>query len=262
MSSMREGGLCVGHFQSVPWIPFYVGSEDWPMRRVPCMSSTVPAMVDAGLLDATPMATVDWLTRGEQWPRLGGLGLAYRQRAGSVLLFSPRPIHELDGADIAICDETATSMRVLHAILAGKYGLRIGRWRRGLPTDPSMPRLLIQDQAVEEAARGRFPHVHDLGREWWEWQGTPVVSAVWVRRRDLADDALEPLRAGLAASLSRYASQPDQAIEHHCARHGVASAPAALRTLLGNFEFELGEAAEAGIRRMAQVLPTAVPLQA
>jgi predicted solute-binding protein len=201
------------------------------------------------------MATVDWLRMSAGWNRVGAWGIAFRGQAGSVLFFSDRPMEELDGADIAVCDETTTSVRVLEAILTGKYGLRIGNWRRNVDvSDARTPRLLIQNQAVDESQRRRFPFVYDLGREWWSWQGTPIVSAVWVHRCDLDPMLVELQRRRLEDAMVIYRGDPLLAIQKHLASERLDHSAEAIRALHHNFEYELGAESEAGIIRMREVL--------
>lgn len=245
----------VGVFNSVPWIPLYQNRTQWGVPLVECESSGVRHLAITGQLDVTPMATVDWFVHGAKWSRLKNWGIAILERADSVLFFSNTPIEELDGSDVAICDQTSTSVRVLQAIMAKKYGLRIGRWRRNVDVRDSVtPRLLIQDQAVEERELNRFRYVYDLGTEWSSWQGTPIVSAVWVHRADLEAESVAMVDGLLASSLARYRADPLSAIEAHRREFNWPFSTESVRSLHANFEYQLGEAAERGIDRMCDVL--------
>jgi chorismate dehydratase len=251
--------LNIGLFPSIPWIPYYSRSDTWPANLHICESSEVRSLAEAGLLDVTPMATVDWFALSDQWHRLSNWGIAFRRRAGSVLFFSNTPVSQLDLADIAICGETTTSVRVLEAILKGKYGLRIGQWRRNVDTDDDVtPRLLIQNQAVEEAQRKRFAHVMDIGAEWWDWQGTPIVSAVWVHRRELDKSLLQQVHKLLKESMESYFLRSAEVIHAHKAAHKWHASVVDIQALHGNFEYALGEECERGIQRMRAVLPVDV----
>ncbi|CAN5469141.1 hypothetical protein BH09PSE5_BH09PSE5_23120 [soil metagenome] len=249
--------LNVGHFPSSPWAPYYAPKWLWERDRwVACVSSEVRSLAQASMLDVTPMATVDWLDMKDRFERVGSFGLSYRDVAQSVLLFSDRPIHELDASPIAVSTETTTSIRVLRAVLAGRYGLALGPLIPMSANVPaSIPRLLIQDQAIEEAALGRYKHVHDLGREWWAWQRTPIVSAVWVRRADLP--AAEVDRSGriLGTALEWSDANPGEMARSFLGNNSSASLDASgLLTLLSNFRFRLGAEEEHGIDTMSRLL--------
>lgn len=249
----------VGHFTSVPWIPNYCGSEHWPVNLVQCESSGVRELAEAGRLDITPMAVADWSELQAGWKRLKNRGIAIKRRADSVLFFTQKPLSELDGADVAICGETQNSVRVLQALLAQRYGLRIGRWRRDVDdADDQTPRLLIQNQAMEERARGRFRYEFDLGEEWFTWQGVPLVSAIWVHRADLDPSAVAHVEDLLAASMRLYRADPAAAVARHRMAFGWTRTAADVELLHQNFEYELGAAAEFGIERQQEVLPKEV----
>ncbi|MET4577397.1 MqnA/MqnD/SBP family protein [Ottowia thiooxydans] len=250
----------VGHFSSVPWIPYYTSCEDWPVSLLPCESSDVRQLAARGQVDITPMAVADWFELGDSWHRLGSWGIAFRDKADSVCLFSQCPIEELHLAEIAISSLTTSSVRILEALLKGKYGLAIGPWRRHVEVDDATtPRLLIQNEAVEERGRKRFAYVYDLGREWQEWQGTPVVPAVWVYRAGTDPARLELMQKLLAGSMIRYRSDPMAAVAAH--RHAYKWAPCAqeIVALHRNFEYDLSDDDFVrGIERMRALLPRQV----
>jgi chorismate dehydratase len=251
--------LTVGHFGSVPWIPSYTGSDVWPVSLLQCESSGVRELALQGHVDITPMAVADWFDIGDSWRRLDNWGISFRDKADSVCLFSPRPIEDLHLAEIAICEQTTSSVRILEALLKGKYGLGIGPWRRNVNVhEATTPRLLIQNEAVEERARKRFSFVYDLGREWHEWQGTPVVTAVWVYHASTAPSDVEVMRRLLADAMARYRADPLAAVASHRARFGWTSSIDEIVALHRNFEYELQEEASRGLERMRAILPARV----
>lgn len=249
----------VGHFTSIPWIPCYSLFETWPVNLIPCESSGVRELANQARVDFTPMAVADWFELERGWRRLRNFGIGIHRKADSVLFFSQQPLHELDAAPIAICGETANSVRALQAVLKGRYGLRIGKWQRGVDEDDATtPRLLIQNQAVEERNRRRFEYVYDLGEEWFSWQGTPLVSAVWVHREDADPAAVEAVENLLFSSLQRYRANPAAAISDHRRRHGWGMSVEEIQRLHKNFEYELGDMAELGIERQRAVIPVTI----
>lgn len=258
-SASSRLAINVGHFGSIPWIPAYCLPETWPVNLVPCESSGVRQLAERGMLDFTPMAAADWFAMEHKWKRLKNFGIAIRRQADSVLFFSQKPLAELDGADISICGETANSVRVLQALMRQRYGLRIGRWARDVDdNDATTPRLLIQNQAVEERAKRRFEYVYDLGTEWHDWTGTPLVSAIWVHRADADPAAIETMENLLSSSLQRYRADPVAAISDHRQLHGWSRPVSEIKQLHTNFEYELGDAAEDGLERLRRTLPAQI----
>lgn len=257
---MSGFALRIGHFCSVPWIPNYVEAEKWMASLVNCESSGVRHLATSGAVDITPMSVVDWFELEGSWQRLGDWGISFRERAGSVCFFSQQPIETLDRAEIAICTETTTSVRVLHALLQEKYKLRIGSWQRHVDlNDSATPRLLIQNKAVEELARKRFQFVYDLGAEWFEWQGTPVIPAVWVHKASVSPEQTAQLRQRLVDAMVLYRKDPEAAIAEHRAKYKWAASIKDICALHRNFEYELeGELFKRGLERMRAVLPARI----
>lgn len=255
--------LRIGHFPSAPWAPYYAPLWAMKAERVRCVSSQVRELALQGELDATPMATVDWLEMSNRFVRLGALGIAYRERAQSVLLFSPVPVTQLGGVPIAVSTETTTSIRVLRALLKGRHGLKLGPLVP-LSDDLSlkMPRLLIQDEALAEAARSRFEHVIDLGEEWWAWQHTPIVSAVWVARAGLPAATVRQLQAQLSHALGSFWGDAETHAERFAAQAASPVGAQALVALCRHFRYRLGEDEERGIRRMNSLLESRRDIEA
>ncbi|WP_028601744.1 MqnA/MqnD/SBP family protein [Ottowia thiooxydans] len=250
----------VGHFSSVPWIPYYTSPEVWPVSLLPCESSEVRQLATRGQVDITPMAVADWFELGDTWHRLGSWGISFRGKADSVCLFSPRPIEDLHLAEIAISKQTTSAVRILQALLKGKYGLGIGPWRCNVNVeDTTTPRLLIQNEAVEELGRKRFAYVYDLGREWHDWQSTPVVPAVWVYRAGTDPSKLELVQQLLADSVARYRSDPMAAVSAHRMAYEWAPSVEEVVALHGNFDYDLSDGDfTRGIERMRALLPRQV----
>lgn len=251
--------LSVGHFPSLPWIPQYVAREAWPVRLVRCESSGVRSLVDRAQLEVTPMAAADWFTLDGTWRRLGNLGISFAGQAGSVLMFSQQRIEDMDSAELAICAETTSSVRLLQAIMTGRYGLRIGHWHRQVDESESRTaRLLIQNQAVAELARKRFRYVYDLGEMWADWQKVPTVTAVWVYRSDCLPEEAESVELLLRESMRVYRSDPEKAIAAHKAEFAWPGKVSDVARLHENFVYDLGPDQLAGLERMRQVMPAEV----
>jgi chorismate dehydratase len=167
------------------------------------------------------------------------LGIARCGAVGSVLLFSCRPVEDLDGARVALTRESRTSRALLRILLADAFGRRVRYVEAGEPADA---RLAIGDEAIALRAAGRWPFVVDLGAAWHRFTGLPFVYARWVVRRDLAPGAARALAVGLSHSLAVCASRADVP-----RRKGMT--PLAARAYLDSFQYRLGPAEQAGLRR-------------
>src|SRR3989338_6068607 len=84
----------------------------------------------AGELTAGLLPLADFFRLQDQFERLGPFGVAVRGRAHSVLLFSRRPVRQLDGASIAVTDETSTTAVLLRLLLEQRYHLTPASYER------------------------------------------------------------------------------------------------------------------------------------
>jgi len=110
-----------------------------------------------------------------------GAGIACHGPVRSILLISTRPAGDIRtlAADIS----SRTSVELARVILARKYANRPELMRHAPDLDAMLDRadaaLIIGDPALRiDPARLPY-HVYDLGAEWTEMTGLPMVFAVW-----------------------------------------------------------------------------------
>ncbi len=152
-----------------------------------------------GTVDAGPLSLVDFLSLGDALAPFP-FGIATRGPAGSVLLFSDRPLWKLGGAVIGLTSETSTSIQLLRLLLALKYEVAPRAWVGS--EEPCDALLLIGDQAIRALKSGlRFSRVVDLGSEWVQWTGFPCVFARWGVRTSAPEAEQRALWHALGAAL-------------------------------------------------------------
>jgi len=197
----------------------------------------------AGLL---PLA--DYIRLEKTFERVGHFGIAVRGRARSVLLFSRKPIRQLDGATIAVTEETSTSAVLLRLILEQRYDLAPASYRRG-PDPTADALLLIGDDALRfQQTNTQYPYEIDIAFEWWLWQHAPCVFAVWAIRKDASAEERKHLETALSKSLGLNTRQLDLLAKERSADLGVA--PELLQTYLTRFIYRLSQPEEEGITRL------------
>ncbi|MGH9663162.1 MAG: menaquinone biosynthetic enzyme MqnA/MqnD family protein [Bryobacteraceae bacterium] len=168
-----------------------------------------------------------------------GAGIACRGPVRSILLVSKTPFREI--RTLATDAGSRTSVLLARILLAQRYGAEPRTI--SLPADlPSMleqagAALLIGDPALRLDPAGLPFHTLDLGAEWTQMTGLPMVFAVWagskaVWSREREQAFLDSCRDGLA-------HLEDIARTEHAAR-GVTEA-VARDYLTHNIAFELGE---------------------
>jgi chorismate dehydratase len=116
-----------------------------------------------------------------------GTGIACHGPVRSILLVSTRPANEI--RKLAVDSSSRTSVELARVFLARRHGVE----PEFIPHAPNLEAMLrVADAALiigDAALRiepSRLPyHVYDLGAEWVEMTGLPMVFAVWAGRKSV-----------------------------------------------------------------------------
>ena len=228
----------LGHIPYLNCAVFYL---DFPLDLVDVTEYVPSALSRAarrGEIDVGPVPLVTCFELEDTFMPLRNFGVAVRNKARSVLLFSKRPIEELDGATVALTGESATSVRLLKVLFAKRYGVQPARYvsTQDIKSDAI---LLIGDAALNN--RGglpSYPKVYDLGEMWHDWQKLPFVFARWIVRRDLNPEALEFLGGLLEQSLEHGQERIDEIASE---RDDLSMTVDEVREYLYGFNYVLGD---------------------
>ncbi len=158
--------------------------------------------VERGDLDAGPLPVAEWFRMGELLTPLGDYCVATRQMSVSILLFSERMPEEMEGARIAVTEQTATTVQLLRVLFREHWAAE----PEALVTrdEPHDAILLIGDEALRNRSGiDDYPFVHDLGEVWHEMTGLPFVYAHWLARVDTDPDTLADFERSLGEGLDR-----------------------------------------------------------
>src|SRR5437763_797298 len=162
-----------------------------------CADAVASGVADIGIVPSFELTRQDLEI-------IPGCGIACRGPVRSILLISSRPLEEI--RTLALDDSSRTSVQLVRVILERRYGV-VPRTVSHAPQLDAMLQaadaaLIIGDPALH-IDPGSLPwHVHDLGAEWVEMTGLPMVFAVWAARRgtvtpDLVAAFQESCRYGL-----------------------------------------------------------------
>ena len=208
----------------------------------------------AGELTAGLLPLADFFRLQDQFERLGPFGVAVRGRAHSVLLFSRRPVRQLDGATIAVTDETSTTAVLLRLLLEQRYHLTPAAYERVAGTSAAQDALLlIGDEALRFRRNNRqYPFEIDLAFEWWLWQHLPFVFAVWAIRSDAAVGVKQRLETALSGTLGKNQSRLDVLAAEHAQSLGIPVEE--LTAYLSAFIYRLSKPEEQGIARFKELV--------
>jgi len=236
--------LRVGRLPYLNALPFggpFAGAEPQWVTDVP---RRLGALAAEGSLDAGLLASRDALALADRFQPLADLGIACCGPVQSVLLFSRRPVRELEGATVSLTGESRTSRALLRILLSEAFCLDVRYVDAGPVADAC---LAIGDAALTLAAAQHWPFILDLGEAWRQFTGLPFVYAQWVVRRDLP----AALKHALAEELIARLEAPR---DWSGAKLPTGMTGEAAQRYLAAFVQRLGPAELAGLRRFHREL--------
>ena len=175
----------VGRLRYLNSEPFYYEMVRDDIELYPMVPSAISPALEQDEIDAAPLPLVDYFRLQDRFGQLGQFCIATMEKARSVLLYSKRPVEDLEGATVGVTGETSTSRRLLEVLLTHKFQVKPASYVT--LDEPSDAFLLIGDDALRR--RHGFPsydYRYDLGEEWYRWTRMPFVFALWVIRRDMS----------------------------------------------------------------------------
>ena len=232
---------------------FYLYMPQEGVALHPMVPTAMAKAAYDGLLDAGPIPLVDCFNLEEKFEPLGDFCIATTRQARSILLFSTVPVEELEGgSNVAVTDETSTSARLLRVLLRHRYGLREPRYV-GLD-EPHDALLLIGDGALKQRhGVSGYGYRYDLAEVWSDWTGLPTVFALWIVRRELAQEA----KAALTEAIARGLEQGWDRMAEITAQHrDLGMSQEEVAEYLGGFSFTVGPAEREAIERFRTLLAT------
>lgn len=182
----------------LPWINCYpvYGAIDRGLVKVDAdlVSGTASDLNDllaAGELDLSVISAVEYARDAAAYHLLPELAISCDGPVHSVMLFSRKPVEQLQNATVLRTSSSRTSILLLELLVRHRWKVA-PRYAtvRAEPSDldalanyPHDAVLVIGDSALLLAARKDYPVQVDLGTAWKEWTGLPFVFAVWAARR-------------------------------------------------------------------------------
>ena len=167
-------------------------------RYVGGVPAYLNGMLASGGIDVCPSSSITFATHSDQYLIIPDISISSSGPVLSVLLFSKTPIEDLDGAQVLLSSESATSVNLLKILLRIRYNCEC----TFQVTDQITPGalggreaiLLIGDAALRATMGRHDMFVYDLGELWYQWTGTPFVFALWLTTREVAGRRGDELR--------------------------------------------------------------------
>ncbi|EFC85567.1 menaquinone biosynthetic enzyme MqnA/MqnD family protein [Parafrankia sp. EUN1f] len=255
----------VGHIQFLNCLPLYWGLVHSDALLDLDLTKDSPDRLNealvAGDLDIGPISLVEYLRHADELVLLPDLAVGSDGPVLSVVVSSAVPFEQI--RTVALGSTSRTSVLLARMLFEQRWGLR----PEYVTMPPEIPLMLREaDAAVtigdvalratydaERAGEGHPLQVVDLGNEWREWTGLPMVFAVWAARRSFATDhpgVVKEVHAAFRSSLDVALREVDE-VARRAARFEVFD-PATLARYFTTLDFRLGARQQAGILEFAR----------
>ena len=174
----------VARIQELNFEPFFVDMERRGIELHDLPPTEVGPAIGRGDIDAGPVSLLDSIRGQDRFQPIAGFCVAALRGSESNLLFSKAPIEELSGAQIAGVKEDSTAQSMVKILMGLKYQVEAGAF---VAVEDSHEAVLVTgDQALRRRRGMRgFPYRYDMGQEWHDWTGLPLVLTRWMARRDI-----------------------------------------------------------------------------
>ena len=186
----------VGHIQFLNCLPLYyalVSSNSiLDMELIKGTPTELNTLLINGRLDIGPISSIEYARNYDKFYLLPTLTVSSDKEVKSILLVSKVRAGELDGENVALTNTSATSQALLKIVLKEAYCVSPTYFT--CPPDlPTMLReaeaaLLIGDDALRVLFDPQGLLTLDLGAEWMRLTRQKMVYAVWVARREFAEE--------------------------------------------------------------------------
>jgi len=216
--------LTVGVIHFLNCVPYFSCLEEYGFKGnfVHGVPSELNRLLYERQLDISPSSSFEYARHLRDYQLLPGHSISSIGAVKSVLLFSPVAISDLDGWQIALTGESATSINLLRVIFREFYGLQnVGDAVPEFPVEQliaeNRPALLIGDRALRQARNlPQGSRIYDLGELWYRFTGLPFVFALWMVRRAIVGahaDQVAQLGMQLMKSRTQVLHNPQQFAE-------------------------------------------------
>lgn len=244
----------------LPWINCYpvYGAIDRGLVRVDAdlVSGTASDLNDllaAGELDVSVISAVEYARDAAAYHLLPELAISCDGPVHSVMLFSRKPVEQLQGATVLRTSSSRTSILLLELLFRHRWRV-VPRYAtvRAEPSDldalarfPHDAVLVIGDSALLLAAKRHYPVQVDLGAAWKEWTGLPFVFAVWAARRTAGIEGVRGIHARLLEARAWGLSHLDLLADQAWATTGIDRQ--VCRSYLGDLDYSFSYRHLAGL---------------
>lgn len=196
---LSQATIRIGHFEFLNGYPLYYGLEKGAGWGCFQLVNGVPTKLNRflleGNLDISPVSSIEYTAHAGELLLLPRISITADGAVDSIRLISKRPIDEIE--TVALTSQSATSVVLLKILLAQKYDLSPIYSLLGSSGGEDIASTLSRNEAVmligDEALKAHYGkelrasslqiYSYDLGAEWKDFTGLPMVFALWAVRR-------------------------------------------------------------------------------
>lgn len=193
----------VGHIQFLNCMPLYYGLVMNGILLDIELTKGTPTELNQKLingdLDVSPISSIEYARNHEKLILLPDITVSADGEVKSILFFSKKPFEKLHNQKIALTSTSVTSQVLLQLIFKEKYSINP---RYFISTPEIGPMLLEGEGALligDDALKASYElkdklYIYDLGEEWKQLTGHPMVYAVWAAQKKFVLEKLQLAR--------------------------------------------------------------------
>ena len=191
--------ISMGKIDYINASPVYYGLDhgllpDW-IEMLPHPPAVLNGMIENSNIEISPVSAGYYGTNYKDLLVLPDLSISCHGQVLSVILMSNYPIESLHEKKLLLTRDSATSSYLVKLIMAKKdVRPQYETCRLYSLSDVSEDAdaaMIIGDAAMTQPWEDRFKYRFDLGEIWFNQTGLPFVFALWVVRKEFAENAHE-----------------------------------------------------------------------
>jgi chorismate dehydratase len=227
----KSNKLRIGKINFTNVWPIFHGFPGHDLQPFVHLIEQVPTQLNRALaeghIDMSPISSFSYGQYFRDYVLLPDLSVSSNGAVKSLLLFHKKPLHELDGAPVALPTTSATTVNMLKIIFSRFIGVA-PIYTTVKPDIMQMlsvndAALLIGDDAIRASWRTWDCEVTDLGELWKRFTGVGMSYAVWAVREEVAKQQpllLKQIHDTFAACKAETRSSPEALIRDACGAIG------------------------------------------
>lgn len=219
----------IGKISYINASPVYYGLDhgllpEW-IEMVPDVPSTLNRQIMAGDIQISPISAAFYAMNHNDLLLLPDLSISCHGPVMSVILASNYPLEALNNRNVIFSPESASAASFLQMIFRQKNITPLYRVHPvhdcKVVAQKADAALVIGDSALTQPWHEQFTYCVDLGQLWYDMTQLPFVFAVWVVRKNFAQehpDKAAGIHRLLLESKTRGYRNIDKVVESGCSR--------------------------------------------